>query len=1461
MNLPHSLSLLLVSLLLVSSSQDEVRSLLEFKKGIREDPLGKVRDSWSDSSSDPSACRRSFYGVVCDPDTGNVTAIVLDRLGLVGDLKFSTLIGLTNLKNLSLSGNSLTGRLVPSLGSMYTLQHLDLSGNQFYGPIPARITDLWGLNYLNLSSNNFNGGFPSGIWKLQQLKVLDLHSNRLLGDIQDLLTELRNVEHVELSYNLFSGSLAMDAQNISSLANTVQYLNLSHNSLSGGFFHDDVIPLFRNLQVLDLGDNQLSGELPAFASLPNLRVLRLGSNGFFGSIPEELLESLIPLEELDLSGNGFSDRIHEINSTRLSVLNLSSNALSGSLPSSVGRCLIVDLSRNMLSGDVSAMQSWEASLEILDLSSNKFSGSIPNLTSLFHSLTTFSVKNNSLEGILPPVLGSYERLSAIDLSLNKFDGSIPPSFFTSMTLTNLNLSGNQFVGSIPLHGSQSGELLVLPSYPPMESLDLSENILTGTLPSDIGKLGGLKLLNLAKNHLSGQIPNELNKLSGLESCPRKLENFPITSFHPGNSLLIFPNGMPSHGDNPVENHGEGKHHTSKLSIRVAIIVASVGAVMMIAFVLFAYHRAQRRDFRIRSGFSAQTAGSDANLGRFSKPSLFRFHKNVEPPPISFSFSNDHLLTSNSRSLSAQTESGTEIVEFVLPEGGAGTSASLSPSVPDNRPVISGRKSSPDSPVSSSPRFVDAIEQSVTLDVNSPDRLAGELFFLDASLGFTAEELSRAPAEVLGRSSHGTLYKATLDSGHVLNVKWLRVGLVKHKKEFAKEVKKIGSMRHPGIVPLRAYYWGPREQERLLLADYVQGDSLGLHLYETTPRRYSRLSFSQRLKVAVEVAQCPDLNVRLTDYGLHRLMTPAGIAEQILNLGALGYRAPELATAAKPIPSFKADVYAFGVILMELLTRRSAGDIISGQSGAVDLTDWVRLCDEEGRGMDCIDRDIAPGEEEHSGAMYELLAISLRTRQCLLVPYHSSSNAVLDPSYGELMAFTSLHNLYLLFSLFLIFRFSTLKLVTGSKPVVSSYIVHTDAEARPSPFSTQDDWFVSLYPGKISTNSFPLVYLENCGSAITLPDHIMGKIVICTSTKSEAVKNGHLVQASGGVGLIQLNHVFEGEGLVAISYTLPSATVGYKEAMELLSYINTTKNPIASFRIHNLTVVGKERAPIVLSFSARGPNPVVPEVLKPNIIGPGLNILAAWPPNIPPSRSPYDPRRVNFNTDSGTSMAVPHVAGVAALLRAAHPNWSPAAIRSALMTTSATMDSQDRPIISYEDMEPATPISVGSGHVNPQLATDPGLIYDADISDYTKFLCSLNYTKEQMKVFVDGPSTCSSYFSSPGDLNYPSFSVVFKPKNYVIELKRTVTNVAEVLPERYKVRIVIARAEKFTVSVEPRDLIFERSYEKQSYRVKFKSNYLFDNSSSIVEQMVFGSISWESDRHIVRSPFTVMWNKS
>lgn len=934
------------------------------------------------------------------------------------------LTDLKMLKNLSISGNSFTGRVEPILGTIFTLQHLDLSGNDFYGPIPARINDLWALNYLNLSSNNFTSVFPSGIGNLQQLKVLDLHKNGFWGDIGGLLSELRNVEHVDLSFNGFSGQLSMPVENISSLANTVRFVNFSHNNLNGGFFGGDSIGLFRNLEVLDLGDNYINGMLPSFGSLPNLRVVRLGNNQLFGPIPEELLGTSVPVVELDLSGNGFTGSIRGINSTTLNFLNLSSNGLSGTLPTLVKRCIMMDLSRNMISGDPSIMQNWEAILQVLDLSSNNLSGNLPNLTlSQFNGITTLTLRNNSLVGSLPSILGT--GLSSVDLSLNKLGGHIHGSFFTSTTLTTLNLSGNNFTGPIPLQGSHASELLVQTPYLQMEYLDLSSNSLTDALPSEIGNLGSLKLLNLARNVFSGPLPSELSKLNSLEyldlsgnnftgkipdnlpsslnvfnvsnndlsgTVPENLRRFPISSFHPGNNLLELPKGFPGTNNVP-RSISHGKHHSSRNNIRVAIIVASVGAALMIVFVLLAYHRAQLKEFRGRSGFTDRNTGRDVK-GSFTRPSLFKFHKNDQPPPTSSSFSNDHLLTSNSRSLPGQTEFLAETGEHVLPEGVAASSASMNSNVLDSHPATSGRNSSS----GSSPRFIEVAEQPVMLDVYSPDRLAGELFFLDASLAFTAEQLSRAPAEVLGRSSHGTLYKATLDSGHMLTVKWLRVGLVKHKKEFAREVKRIGSIRHPNIVTLRAYYWGPREQERLLLADYIQGDSLALHLYETTPRRYSPLSFSQRLKVAMEVARSllylhdrglphgnlkptnillegSDHNACLADYGLHRLMTSAGIAEQILNLGALGYCAPELATAVKPVPSFKADVYALGVILMELLTRRSAGDIISGISGAVDLTDWVRLCDQEGRRMDCIDREI--GGEEPSKAMDELLAISLK----------------------------------------------------------------------------------------------------------------------------------------------------------------------------------------------------------------------------------------------------------------------------------------------------------------------------------------------------------------------------------------------------------------------------------------------------------------------------------------------------
>lgn len=311
-----------------TGEKDDVRSLLEFKKGIRDDPSGLVLRSWNESSAlEPDGCPSSWHGVMCEGN-GVVVGVALDGLGLSGDLKFSTLVGMQSLRNLSLSGNNLTGRLVQRVGSMASLQHLDLSGNRFYGSVPESITDLRGLVYLNISRNGFTGGFPSGMMNLQQLRVLDVSQNGLRGDAGEIFSELRNVEHLDLSNNAFYGMLTMDTANLSSLASTAKTINVSYNKISGGLFTNATLPLFKNLEILDVNYNQLSGELPSFDALPNLRVLRAGNNQLFGPLQEGLFGSAIALLELDLSGNGFTGKLLQ----RYSVSLLSQNRLEPSLP-------------------------------------------------------------------------------------------------------------------------------------------------------------------------------------------------------------------------------------------------------------------------------------------------------------------------------------------------------------------------------------------------------------------------------------------------------------------------------------------------------------------------------------------------------------------------------------------------------------------------------------------------------------------------------------------------------------------------------------------------------------------------------------------------------------------------------------------------------------------------------------------------------------------------------------------------------------------------------------------------------------------------------------------------------------------------------------------------------------------------------------------------------------------------
>lgn len=216
------------------------------------------------------------------------------------------------------------------------------------------------------------------------------------------------------------------------------------------------------------------------------------------------------------------------------------------------------------------------------------------------------------------------------------------------------------------------------------------------------------------------------------------------------------------------------------------------------------------------------------------------------------------------------------------------------------------------------------------------------------------------------------------------------------------------------------------------------------------------------------------------------------------------------------------------------------------------------------------------------------------------------------------------------------------------------------------------------------------------------------------------------------------------------------------------------------------------------------------------------------------------------------MSCPHISGVAALLKAAHPSWSPSAIKSALMTTAYVLDNTQSPLRDTGDGAFSTPWAHGSGHVHPQRAISPGLVYDASADDYVAFLCSLDYTLDHIKAVVKRPDVnCSKKFSDPGELNYPSFSVLFRDKR-IVRYAREVTNVG---PAISVYDVAVTGPPNVAVTVKPKKLVFTKAGEKQRYTVTFVSK-----ETRPMTRSAFGSIIWSTAQNQVRSPIAYAWTQ-
>jgi len=349
----------------------------------------------------------------------------------------------------------------------------------------------------------------------------------------------------------------------------------------------------------------------------------------------------------------------------------------------------------------------------------------------------------------------------------------------------------------------------------------------------------------------------------------------------------------------------------------------------------------------------------------------------------------------------------------------------------------------------------------------------------------------------------------------------------------------------------------------------------------------------------------------------------------------------------------------------------------------------------------------------------------------------------------------------------------------------------------------------------------LVYSANVGLAGADPEEarlcypetldpalVAGKIVLCDRGVIARVDKSLAVYLAGGIGMIHANT--GPSSLNGDLHSVPTVHVDHIDGSEIRDYANTDAAPTAEIFPGYFSPAP---APFIAGFSSRGPLLAGNgDLLKPDLSAPGVDILAAV---APPGNGGQD-----FASYQGTSMSSPHVAGLAALLKNLHPDWSPMMIKSALMTTG------------YDLLSGADPFAQGAGHVDPNRAADPGLVFDHGWIDWLGFLCGTGQLQA---------SYCPAIGIDPSDLNVASIAIGSLAG--VQTLTRTVTNVSDD-SEYYEFAASVAG---LSITANPASFSLDPG-ASQTVELTIA------NDGAALESYAKGSVSWTGDLgHVVRIP--------
>ncbi|CAG7902821.1 unnamed protein product [Brassica rapa] len=615
------------------------------------------------------------------------------------------------------------------------------------------------------------------------------------------------------------------------------------------------------------------------------------------------------------------------------------NACSGGwagIKCAQGQVIVIQLPWKSLGGRISEKIGQLQALRKLSLHDNNLGGSIPMSLGLIPNLRGVQLFNNRLSGSIPASLGLSRFLQTLDLSSNLLSQAIPQNLADSTKLLRLNLSFNSLSGQVPVSLTRSSSLQFLAldhnnlsgpvldtwgnnnNSPNLRVLSLDHNSLTGPFPFSLCKLLQLQVFSLSHNRIGGALPSELSKLT-------KLRTMDISS-------NIVTGQIPE----TLGNISSLTHLDLSQNKLTGEIPVSLTGLKSLTFFNVSYNNLSGPVPTLLSQkFSSTSFVGNLQLCGYSVSTLCPTLNPPSPSPRRSLSTKDILLIASGALIIVLV-----ILVLVL------ICCLLRKKQDKSKPK--GLEAGPGAAAAKTEKGGEA-------EAGGGGDPGGKLVHFDGPMTFTADDLLCATAEIMGKSTYGTVYKTTLEDGSQVAVKRLREKITKSQKEFENEINVLGRIRHPNLLALRAYYLGPKG-EKLVVFDYMSRGSLATFLHArgqdvriNWPTRMSLIKGMARglfylhthanlihgNLTSNNVLLDENINAKISDYGLSRLMTTAAGSSVIATAGALGYRAPELSKLKKA--STKTDVYSLGVIILELLTGKSPSEALNG----VDLLpQWV-----------------------------------------------------------------------------------------------------------------------------------------------------------------------------------------------------------------------------------------------------------------------------------------------------------------------------------------------------------------------------------------------------------------------------------------------------------------------------------------------------------------------------------------